>query len=507
MTIELPSVEECRIDPIAYTYRLSGGAMPAPKHHYSWYYYVCLDTEYDHVNIIGPRESAKSQFAENALSWVIGNYPWDTNMVICASKDLAEKRLDRVKSIIKNSAQFKEIFPWIQIDDHQPNRVDEFTVWSTRYIDQSGVVHEGLTYSDWRSIIDMMHERDPSLTAYGILGRMTGKRISRLILLDDIMDDMSSASESQRDKIFNRVQGTVSGFMKPTARMLNLCNRWHEEDVGGRFMKIKRANGSYVWKTFQLNAIDEKGRSYWPEYWPLERLQAKEEEIGAAMFRATYMNNPVGFGSGLFKEEHIKVPLPDPLPEFEEIYISTDLAYTDEGDFTVAVALGKFKPERGPFKICVLQMIRGKWNLVNSFKNIFLFADWVVEKYGRLDGILFEKQGIQGATVKEKFKTEVEQNGRAYPYRLVSIMGTKGDRAKFLSVKAQSGDLYFNQKIVYDHPAIISELLGIKESGKTAASHDDIVDALSLPGQMPSWASGGSVFESGVGYVKSDLLL
>lgn len=478
------------------------GTMPVPKHHYEWYYSICIDDDHDFINIIGPRSSAKSVVIENSMAWFLGNKPHTTNMITSAAGDVAESRLKRVKEMMK-SDRFRDVFPNVFVAD-VPDRVDRMVVWSDRYVDKNGNMYTGLSEDEWKYFMTMFHNnRDPSLYAAGILSHILGMRVSGMIILDDIHDKLNSATEGQRLKVRGVVQETIMGFLTPGAKMVNICNRWAEGDFGGFAKETLNDDGNPTWTTYELYAYNEDGTSYWPEVWPVKRLRDTEIKIGTPAFQATYMNNPLGFSQGLFKPEHLKKDIPDPLPDFDEIYISVDLSFTEgRGDFCVASAIGRWKEDVGPFKIGALAMIRGRWSLPEAFRQIFRFTDAVAETYGFVTKLLFEKQGSQIAIVKDKLAEAERLYERHYPYQLVPIIGNKDDRAAWLATKCQNGDFYISQEIIKQHPAIISELVGYGR-----AKNDDIVDSFDLPGQLPHWKLGETGFKSGVNTVSSPYML
>lgn len=51
------------------------------------------------------------------------------------------------------------------------------------------------------------------------------------------------------------------------------CTRWHEKDPADWAMKLG-------WKTVHIKALNDKGESYWPDYWPADRLACPDGEHG-----------------------------------------------------------------------------------------------------------------------------------------------------------------------------------------------------------------------------------
>ena len=45
------------------------------------------------------------------------------------------------------------------------------------------------------------------------------------------------------------------------------------------------------YKVFEHPAIGKDGESYWPEAWPIERLERRRTEIGSIIFELVYQGN------------------------------------------------------------------------------------------------------------------------------------------------------------------------------------------------------------------------
>jgi phage terminase large subunit-like protein len=85
-------------------------------------------------------------------------------------------------------------------------------------------------------------------------------------------------------------------MVTPSGKRIFLGTRWHEDDIYGELI----AKG---WPHLTYKAIGADGTALWPDYWSLQRLQAKRAELGSAIFDLQYQNDPAGMGGNIFKRD------------------------------------------------------------------------------------------------------------------------------------------------------------------------------------------------------------
>lgn len=484
-------IEKARVNP-GYFIEYLTEKKPA-QHHVDWMYNI-LDPTCKRLLIIAPRESAKTTIAVYMLTWFIGKFPWLTNFIGSVAHAQAIERIGMIKEVIEYNPRFKNVFPNIFMDYTKPYTVDQFTVWSDKWADNPATIDHKL----YRSLISRYGEpKNPTMFGAGITSsKIIGKRFSGIALVDDPHSAANSTTEEQRDKIEQNFEQYVLGGSQHTAKVVVITTRWAETDLAGRMIEKKSKSGKKIWRVFETSALredEDTGEliSYWPEYWPVPKLLEKKDEVEQAMWETMYMNNPLGLAGGEFTIDQLRVDLPDVLPEFDKVILSIDLAASDKdySDYTVIAAVGRDKAR--PYAYYVLGMVRGKFLFKQAISEIIKFSDEVFELYGKLDGLLFEKQGFQSI-----WADEVKSLRPDLPVKLVPVRGDKAERLKAVAIKAQGKRLFINQKISCIH-ALQSELLGFPR-----AQHDDIPDALSLPFQF--WG----VIEAAAGtvLVKSEFL-
>lgn len=477
-------IDKARQNPADFIFYLTERKLA--KHHLKWLL-AFLDPRISHTNIVAPRESAKTTISVYYLAWLIGKKPHLTHFIGSVSSKQSTDRLQMVKEIMQ-MPRFVNVFPWIHVDLKRSETMKEFSVWSEKWANGDS----RLDYSQYRSLVARFGSlSNPTVFAAGIgSSEIIGRRFSGMVLLDDPHDEQNSSTEDQRIKVEDFLNRTLLPCRQDGSKAVVISTRWAVTDLSGRLK-----NKPTIWFTIDTPAINSDGSSYWPEYWSIEKLDKKREEIGEVMFQTMYMNNPNALASNMFKIDFLRTPLPNSVTlqdSIKKIVVSVDLAVTTKAvsDYTVcaAVAIDDSKP----YSVYVLDLLRGKYDFNSALREINRFSRHIFQAYGKLDGILFEQQGFQRAWAEE-----LRERFPDLPVKLVPTKGDKTARLGALAVKAQRGLLYINTSM-FSYPAMCSELISFPR-----ASHDDIADALSLPFQY--W--GETEMASGIILMQSPYLL
>lgn len=474
------------------TYITDGAERPA-KHHLQWMYYIL---SHPRTNIVAPRGSAKTDTLKRILAWVIGKKPWLNNFIGSVSATQAIDRLRDIRMIIEHDRRYHNVFPWIHLDDKMPQNMKEFSVWSNLWKDGN----TNIDYAQWRMLISRYGEsKGHTLSAAGITSSgVIGKRFTGLVLLDDPHDESNSANPEQREKVVSFVKRTLIPCLVPdsNAKLCVISTRWAENDLAGVLATETRRDGSMVWKTLEMPAIDDKGQSYWPEVWPLDKLEERREEVGDVMFELMYMNNPLGMASGEFTFDMLKRGLPEQLPEFKELLITVDLSYSakERADYTVFTAIARDRNQK--FGVYVLDIMRFKMaEIGKKLDKLEEFADDIFLRYGKLDGICFQQVAGEPA-----YGMELRKRGRLdLPVKIVPTKGDKETRMKSVAIVVHDGRFYANTQMKY-YMAMCSEMVSFP------GVHDDICDTLSLPFQLDSWREKRTV-KAELSVIKSKFLM
>jgi hypothetical protein len=222
------------------------------------------------------------------------------NMIVSVNDDQAQKFAAGVAATIEYNLRWKIVFP-----DVVPDRDKG---WSREgyYVKRAG-----LDYADWvRLTADRVH---PTLTAGGVGSSLIiGKRVTGLLVCDDLHDDKSKSSAATREQTITFFKTTLSSRPTEAAHMVVIGNRWHPADVFKHIVdtglytvfthpalptELYEALISFshdhqtftdealtVWETETL-AAHAPLNTYWPALWSLSRLLRKFRELGDVDFQ------------------------------------------------------------------------------------------------------------------------------------------------------------------------------------------------------------------------------
>lgn len=483
-------IEQARLRPDMFIHYMIG-KKPA-RHHMQWLAAIFdfrPETRKDRIQIVAPRESAKTTIMVYSLVWFIARFPFLSNAIVSVSSEQSKKRMGMIRDIIEHDPAFKNVFGWIKIDKRQTNNINQFSVFSEALFDPKTNTIKPIAYNVWRSLLKRLGSlKDPTLVASSLRGKaIIGARYSGIVVLDDIVDH-NYLKDSLQEDVYKFIMETLVPCLQENAKLVNIMTRWMVNDVADRLSQ----NPS--WYALEMSAIftDANGQeqSYWPEFFSLERLHEKREEMGVS-FEVMYMNNPMALTSNKFNAIFLTEKcLPDDLPLLSSVYIGTDFGIETgpEHDFSVFVAIGT--ATNGD--IFILDYARMKTQPDVTLTQLASFAHNVYEQYGRLDNIIIENVGFQ-AVMKYNLASRYSHLP-AVPFK---PMGGKDHRMDLFARMVNDGEIFFN---IDDpiHKELVRECLNYPNY-----QHDDIADAITI---VLQWMSA-NVTQAKLTMVTSPFLL
>lgn len=459
-SVEAWWVEKARSSPYYFTWYMTG--LKPALHHEIWFKSM-FDFNTPYVNIVAARDSAKSTISIYALVWLLCKFPYLTFGIIAVSSVVARDRLSMIRSLFTENSRFKNVFPEIRIDKQRPDTQDEFSIWSES--DEEGLPQD---YTTWRTLVTLNKSqltKNPSIFAAGNGGRgVIGRRISGILLLDDMVDETFLSVDAQ-NKMMRYINQTLIPCITEGGRVWNIGTRWMLDDIYEQLGKNEQ------WKTITIPAIlYDKGvaYSYWPEYWPLEKLEQKRLTMNDdVLFRIMYLCDPSAVTAMLFRRDLLFREFPTALPEFTQIFISTDLSVSEKAsaDWNVLFLIGVDSAQN----VYILDGMRFKDDGTDTPNQIIYLADVAKSNYGRLDGIIIEKVGFQIV-----FKSLISKQRPDLPMLGVIPVGDKMHRAKAVSYWALKGRLHIRQDLPFIDD-LRSEWFNFPKH-----KHDDTLDAISI---------------------------
>lgn len=483
-------IEQSRLYPHRFLQYMTG--LEPAQHHLDW-----LSNIFDfnpenkkyRLQFIAPRESGKTSVILYALVWYIARFPYSSNCLVSVASKQAESRLGMIRDIIEHDQRFKNVFPYIKIDERQRNTVNEFSVYSEATYDPKTGDIRSINYNVWRMMLKRAGSlKDPTMFCTGAGGKgMIGRRISGLMIFDDIVDE-SHLKESLQSDMYDYIMRTLIPCLQENAKAINIMTRWMINDIA------ERIENNPEWHSIRIQAIsadkDGKEESYWPEYWPVEKLNARRNEIGKTMFSVMYQNDPLALTAAKFEQGKLHQKLPEVMPKLSGIIVSTDLAISlkESADFTVFAAIGW--DAQG--NIYVLDMRRIKVTPDILVQQLGNFVHQTLSDFGQMNRVLIENVSFQssiGFALQERFPY--------IPVEKVKPIGDKGHRTETFARKVNEGQVYFNTSNPV-HAQLVTECINFP-----LYAHDDCVDTISLALQHLSM----SISSSKLTFIKSPFLL
>lgn len=259
--------------------------------------------------VLMPRGHAKTTLFIHRAARRIGETRGRRRLgILTAVDDDARARSRAIRALVMHP-RFAEVFPWVV----QGPLVSRH--WSDDHWTISGA-EEALG-------------KDYTVQAMGLRSVRAGPRLDDL-LADDMVGMQENTTAGQRAWVSETYWSVVDPMVVPGGTRWFLGTRWHDDDIYAELI-------GKGWPALVRRALQEDGTALWPDYWPLERLEAKRLEMGSAIFDLQFQNDPSGMGGNIFKRAWFK-PV-DRLPERYVRRAGMDLAASksERSDYTAVV--------------------------------------------------------------------------------------------------------------------------------------------------------------------------
>ena len=220
------------------------GVTPALHHRY-----ICdelergiLNDEWDDCVVCLPPGGAKSTYASHCLpSWFLGHFP-DNNVILAShTATLAEKWSRRVRDTVASP-------------EH------------TRVFEHSTLSKDSTSVSKWRT------SKNGEFLAAGVGMSILGFRADLAVLDDPVSGWEQAQSATQLEKIHNWFKADLKSRLKPTAKIIVICQRTAAYDMAGYVMKEFAENPTRRLRTIVLPMLagedDPLGRAPGERLWP-----------------------------------------------------------------------------------------------------------------------------------------------------------------------------------------------------------------------------------------------
>lgn len=206
------------------------------------------------------------------------------------------------------------------------------------------------------------------MVSAGFGGSITGQGADLLLIDDPIKNRKEADSQLFRDRLWDEYRNTLLTRLTPTARIIIILTRWHEDDLAGRILKEEGNN----WSILNLPAIAEKddllgreeGKALWPEYGFDENYMTNiKVSIGSRAFNSLYQQRPSSIEGNLFKRDYFRYY--SELPRLNQIIISLDCAFKDSStsDYNAFLIIG-----RNRANFYALDLIKGRFDIIKTMQ-------------------------------------------------------------------------------------------------------------------------------------------
>jgi predicted phage terminase large subunit-like protein len=120
--------------------------------------------------------------------------------------------------------------------------------------------------------------------------------------------------------------------------------RWSKKDLTGQVLKSASQRSGEEWKVIEFPAILPSGNPLWPEFWPIEQLEALRNELPAGKWQAQYQQQPTSDVNAIVKRGWWKMWEDDSPPPCDFIIQSWDTAFlkTQRSDYSACTTWGVF---------------------------------------------------------------------------------------------------------------------------------------------------------------------
>jgi predicted phage terminase large subunit-like protein len=285
---------------------------------------------------IAPRHGKSELISYLAPAWYLGNHPAKKVIMASHTADLAVNFGRRVRNLV-GSDPYKDIFPDIslQADSKSASR------WGTNF--------------------------NGEYFAIGVGGALAG-RGADLFIIDDPHSEQD-AKLGKGDVFLPAWEWFQSGPLQrlmPGGAIIVVMTRWSKLDLTGQIVNQMVKNDEVDdWEIVEFPAIleDKRGKEtpLWPEFWPLEELQARRAALDVRYWNAQYLQNPTSEEGALIKREWWEIWEEEDPPSCEFIIMTLDAAQeaNNRADYNALTTWGVFfNEETNNYNIILLNAIK-----------------------------------------------------------------------------------------------------------------------------------------------------
>ena len=330
--------------------------------------------------------------------------------------------------------------------------------------------------------------RTGSRLATSVGGTVTGEG-GEVTVLDDPHKPEEAQSDASRQAVLDWYDSTWSTRLNDAERGVQVLvmQRLHERDLTGHLLE----KGG--WEHLCLPAEHEPshpfrwpkdprrepGEVLWRSKWKQRWLAEKQRDLGSYGYAGQYQQRPAPAEGGILKRSWWRWYAPEgPLPHFQELLQSWDMAFSDSdgSDYVVGQVWGRFEADR-----YLIHQCRARLEFTETVHALRELTDWVEERFPKHRGHLkLVEDKANGPAVLSTLRSEIAG--------LVAVTpnGDKVARARAVAPALEAGNVFLPGAPSpvgsgYDRARAPQWVQGFVDecAGFPNAAHDDQVDAFS----------------------------
>ena len=281
---------------------------------------------------IAPRHGKSELISYLAPAWFLGKYPHKKVIMASHTADLAVDFGRRVRNLVADE-KYKDIFPQIELQQDSKSA----SRWGTNF--------KGEYF------------------AIGVGGALAG-RGADLFIIDDPHSEQEA--KQNRAEVFTPAwewfqSGPLQRLM-PGGAIIVVMTRWSKLDLTAQIINHMTQNeDADQWEVVEFPAILPSGKALWPDFWPVEELEAKRIGMDPRYWQAQYMQNPTAEAGALIKREWWQIWEKDSPPQCEFVIMSLDAAQesNNRADYNALTTWGVFFNENtANYNIILLNSVK-----------------------------------------------------------------------------------------------------------------------------------------------------
>lgn len=307
--------------------------------------------------------------------------------------------------------------------------------------------------------------KEPTVFGGGLIDAQPTGMHFELRVYDDVVTPESVSTPDQIRKVTEQWALSDNLGIGDGSRVWMVGTRYHPMDTYSEILRRKSA------KERRRICEDENGK---PLLLTLETLQQKRRDMGERIYAAQMLQNPVGAGVRLFKDDWIQFYHRPPDRKKLNVFILIDSANAKRknNDYTTMWVIGL----GSDLNYYILDIVRDRMNLVERTEALFeLHKRWKpIRTFWEQVGAMSDTQHVRDVMERENYRFVIQDICQRIP---------KSDRIAWLVPLFEAGRIWFPRRLLRLSTAgelrdLIQDFVTDEYSLYPVVPHDDMLDDL-----------------------------